>query len=60
MRNSSAKMTQIQVNVPFDLKDKIYKLAKEHHLSVSAFVRLAILDYIRKLEDQDRSEGKGR
>jgi len=40
----------IQISLSQDEKDKINDLAKEKHTSMSDFCRIAIFDYVRKLE----------
>ncbi len=43
----------IQISLSQDEKDKINDLAKEKHTSMSDFCRIAIFDYVRKLENPE-------
>ncbi|MHA1291376.1 MAG: hypothetical protein ACTSQJ_01760 [Promethearchaeota archaeon] len=43
----------IQISLNQDEKDKINDLAKKKHTSMSDFCRIAIFDYVRKLENPE-------
>lgn len=56
-KNDESRRTFIQVSLNDKEKQKIKDLAEDRHTSMSDFCRVAIFDYVRKLENPELFQG---